>query len=158
MKKILGLDLGTNSIGWAVVNAETQKNETKAISIEAAGSRIIPMDAEIMSKFEAGNSISQTAERTKYRGIRRLLERSKLRRERLNRVLNIMGFLPEHYSSCLNRYGQFIDYQEPKLPWTKDANGKSVFLFQESFLEMCEDFKQVQPNLKNIPIDWTIYY
>lgn len=158
MKKILGLDLGTNSIGWAVVNAETQKNETKAISIEAAGSRIIPMDAEIMGKFEAGNSISQTAERTKYRGIRRLLERAKLRRERLNRVLNIMGFLPEHYSSCLNRYGQFIDYQEPKLPWTKDANGKSVFLFQESFLEMCEDFKQVQPNLKNIPIDWTIYY
>lgn len=158
MKKILGLDLGTNSIGWAVVNAETQENETKAISIEAAGSRIIPMDAEIMGKFEAGNSISQTAERTKYRGIRRLLERAKLRRERLNRVLNIMGFLPEHYSSCLNRYGQFIDYQEPKLPWTKDPNGKSVFLFQESFLEMCEDFKQVQPNLKNIPIDWTIYY
>ena len=64
MKKILGLDLGTNSIGWAVVNAETQKNETKAISIEAAGSRIIPMDAEIMGKFEAGNSISQTAERS----------------------------------------------------------------------------------------------
>ena len=76
MKKILGLDLGTNSIGWAVVNAETQENETKAISIEAAGSRIIPMDAEIMGKFEAGNSISQTAERTKYRGIRRLLERA----------------------------------------------------------------------------------
>ena len=24
MKKILGLDLGTNSIGWAVVNAETE--------------------------------------------------------------------------------------------------------------------------------------
>ena len=30
MKKILGLDLGTNSIGWAVVNAEevTRDNET----------------------------------------------------------------------------------------------------------------------------------
>lgn len=158
MKKILGLDLGTNSIGWAVVNAETQEEETNIIGIEVAGSRIIPMDASILGNFEKGESISQTAERTHYRGVRRLLERVKLRRERLNRVLNVMGFLPEHYSSCLNRYGQFIDYQEPKLPWTKDENGKSIFLFQESFLEMCEDFKQVLPNLKNIPIDWTIYY
>jgi CRISPR-associated endonuclease Csn1 len=41
MAKILGLDLGTNSIGWAVVDNE--KN-----SIEAAGSRIIPMDAGLM--------------------------------------------------------------------------------------------------------------
>jgi len=29
MKKILGLDLGTNSIGWAVVN-EAEKNEEKS--------------------------------------------------------------------------------------------------------------------------------
>lgn len=158
MKKILGLDLGTNSIGWAVVNAETINEETKITKIEAAGSRIIPMDAEVLGNFEKGNSVSQTAERTHYRGVRRLLERAKLRRERLNRVLNIMGFLPEHYSSALNRYGQFIDYQEPKLPWVKDENGKSIFLFQESFLEMCEDFKHAHPNLKNIPTDWTIYY
>ena len=41
MKKILGLDLGTNSIGWAVVNADDDLN--KVTSIEAAGSRIIPM-------------------------------------------------------------------------------------------------------------------
>ena len=31
MKKILGLDLGTNSIGWAVMNAEvvTRDNDTR---------------------------------------------------------------------------------------------------------------------------------
>ena len=45
MAKILGLDLGTNSIGWAVVD-----NEKKCI--EAAGSRIIPMDAGLMGDFE----------------------------------------------------------------------------------------------------------
>jgi len=28
MKKILGLDLGTNSIGWTVVNAEEKGNLT----------------------------------------------------------------------------------------------------------------------------------
>ena len=41
MKKILGLDLGTNSIGWAVVSAEEadRENETsflKPIGIDAA--------------------------------------------------------------------------------------------------------------------------
>ncbi len=160
MKKILGLDLGTNSIGWAVVNAAVENGETKIKTIESAGSRIIPMDAGTLGDFEKGqgNSKSKAAERTEFRGKRRLIERFKLRRERLNRVLNIMGFLPEHYSSCLNRYGQFIDYQEPKLPWVKNENGKSTFLFQESFLEMCEDFKHAHPNLKNIPTDWTIYY
>lgn len=158
MKKILGLDLGTNSIGWAVVNAETQANETKAISIEAAGSRIIPMDAGVMGDFERGNSISQTADRTKYRGIRRLLERSLLRRERLHRVLNLMRFLPEHYSAKLDRHGKFIDDSEPKLPWRKDENGKSEFLFQESFTEMCREFKSINSEIKSIPSDWTIYY
>ena len=95
MKKILGLDLGTNSIGWAVVNAEVKENEIKATGIEAAGSRIIPMDAETLGNFEKGqgNSKSKAAERTEFRGKRRLIERFKLRRERLNRVLNVMGFL-----------------------------------------------------------------
>ena len=77
MKKILGLDLGTNSIGWAVVNAETatRNDETtflKPVRISAAGSRIIPMSADILGDFDKGNSVSQTAERTSYRGIRRL--------------------------------------------------------------------------------------
>ena len=53
MKKILGLDLGTNSIGWAVVNADKSdlqnNNSYELIGIEAAGSRIIPMDAAIFN-------------------------------------------------------------------------------------------------------------
>ena len=40
MKKIIGLDLGTNSVGWAVINAN---DEGKYLSIEKANSRIIPM-------------------------------------------------------------------------------------------------------------------
>jgi CRISPR-associated endonuclease Csn1 len=160
MKKILGLDLGTNSIGWAVVNADIENGETKITKIEAVGSRIIPMDAGTLGNFEKGqgNSKSKAAEITEFRGKRRLIERFKLRRERLNRVLNIMGFLPEHYSYALNRYGQFIDYQEPKLPWVKDENGKSTFLFQKSFDEMCEEFNQKYADNKKYPKDWTIYY
>jgi CRISPR-associated endonuclease Csn1 len=77
----LGLDLGTNSIGWALVNEENDKKD-----ILGVGSRIIPMSQDILGKFESGNSISQTAERTGFRGIRRLRKRSLLRCERLHRV------------------------------------------------------------------------
>ena len=110
MKKILGLDLGTNSIGWAVVNANemARENDTtylKPVGISSAGSRIIPMSADILGDFDKGNSISQTAERTKQRMIRRLRERNLLRRERLLRVLSLMDFLPEYYANKINRYG-----------------------------------------------------
>lgn len=103
MKKILGLDLGTNSIGWAILNADvvTRENDTtflKPTGIDCAGSRIIPMSADILGDFDKGNSISQTAERTRLRMVRRLRERNILRRERMLRTLKIMGFLPEHFA------------------------------------------------------------
>ena len=89
-KKILGLDLGTNSIGWALVHSNFNE---KTGSILGTGSRIIPMSQDILGKFDSGVSISQTAERTGYRSVRRLTQRNLLRRERLHRVLNILGFL-----------------------------------------------------------------
>ena len=161
MKRILGLDLGTNSIGWAVLLAvESEENIFHLQGIEGAGSRIIPMDASMLGDFDRGNSISQTAERTRLRGIRRLLERCLLRRERLHRVLEILGFLPTHYSLSLNRYGQIKDGEEPKLAWRKNEVGKYEFLFTDSFNEMLEDFRVTHPELvgKKIPYDWTIYY
>ncbi len=167
MKKILGLDLGTNSIGWAVVSADeaTRENETtylKPVGISAAGSRIIPMDEGILGDFDRGNTKSQTADRTKFRSTRRLLERNLQRRERLLRVLDLMGFLPEHFASQIDRYGKFIDYSEPKLAWKKDETRKYEFLFRDSFNEMLADFAQNQPQLvadgKKVPYDWTIYY
>lgn len=165
MKKILGLDLGTNSIGWAVVNAEEIHDEKeegkvtlKPISIEAANSRIIPMDAAVMGDFDRGNSVSQTKERTGFRGTRRLRERALLRRERLHRVLDLMGFLPEHYSAKLTRYGKFSDDSEPKLAWRKNDSGIYEFLFKESFEEMVSEFKKEHPSIEKVPYDWTIYY
>lgn len=162
MKHILGLDLGTNSIGWAVIKAENTDDKIELKGIEAAGSRIIPMDAAILGDFDRGNSVSQTKDRTRYRGVRRLRERYLLRRERLHRVLNVLNFLPEHYTSCLDRYGKFSKDTEPKLPWCKDTDGRMSFLFMNSFEEMLEDFRQRHPQLlgndRKIPYDWTIYY
>lgn len=167
MKKILGLDLGTNSIGWAVVNADEvgRDNETtylKPTSISAAGSRIIPMSADILGDFDKGNSVSQTAKRTSYRRIRRLHERNIQRRERLLRVLNLMNFLPEHFANQVNRYGKYADNVEPKLAWKVHEQGGCKFLFMDSYYEMLADFAQNQPQLvtdgRKVPYDWTIYY
>ena len=160
MKNILGLDLGTNSIGWAVVKANDGINSNDSFllqGIEAAGSRIIPMDAALMGDFEKGNSVSQTKDRTGFRGTRRLHERCLLRRERLHRVLEILGFLPGHYSNCLDRYGKFLKGTEPKLAWCDRK-----FLFMDSYNEMLAEFASIHPALiadgKKIPYDWTIYY
>lgn len=160
MKTILGLDLGTNSIGWALVQQDFENKQGKILGM---GSRIIPMSQDILGEFGKGNSISQTAERTGYRSVRRLRERHLLRRERLHRVLHILGFLPEHYDASIDfskRFGKFKSEDEIKLPY---HNG---FLFMESFQEMLSDFKVHQPEFlrdKNgndclIPYDWTIYY
>ena len=44
MKKILGLDLGTNSIGWAVVN-EAEKADEQS-SIVKLGVRVNPLTVD----------------------------------------------------------------------------------------------------------------
>ena len=59
MKRILGLDLGTNSIGWSLIEQDFNKKEGQILGM---GTRIIPMSQDILGKFDSGNSISQTAE------------------------------------------------------------------------------------------------
>lgn len=163
MKKILGLDLGTNSIGWALIEKNDTSNSGRIID---AGSRIIPMSQDMLGKFDSGQSISQTAERTGYRGVRRLRERELLRRERLHRVLNIVGFLPKHYANQIdfeNRRGKLMPETEPKLAWSYSIEtNKADFLFKVSFGEMLQEFADKHPELtangRKIPYDWTIYY
>lgn len=162
MNKILGLDLGTNSIGWAIVQKDEQGFYEKIIN---AGSRIIPMDAETMNNFNKGITKSPASERTRFRGARRLIERSLLRRERIHRLLNTMNYLPPHYAEKIdfvNRLGKFIGEEEPKYAYKVDEHGKFQFIFKESFNEMLKDFQDKQPELvlnnKKVPYDWTIYY
>ena len=147
MRKILGLDLGTNSIGWAVVTEEQKDDRSYLFGIDGAGSRIIPMSADQLGDFEKGNTISQTKERTGYRGTRRLRERFLLRRERLHRTLGIMGFLPKHYAESIDEFGKFHKGTEPKIEWRKEENGKYEFIFQSSFYEMLDNFQALHPEL-----------
>jgi len=161
MKKILGLDLGSNSIGWALIQHDFSNKEGEILGM---GSRIIPMSQDILGEFYKGNSVSQTAERTSYRSIRRLRERNLLRRERLHQVLNLLNFLPNHYAEAIDfetRFGKFKEGTEPKLAYNNNS-----FIFKSSFEEMMAEFKLNQPqiliNKKGapalVPYDWTIYY
>lgn len=104
MKKILGLDLGTNSIGWAVVN-EAEKEGEKS-SIVKLGVRTISFDnfvnttskkacMDAVADFNGGKSISCNAGRTQSRSMRRNLQRYKLRRDHLRKLLKEHGFIDD---------------------------------------------------------------
>ena len=79
MKKILGLDLGTTSIGWALVNEKESENEKS--SIEKVGVRIIPLSTDEENDFQKGKPTTLNANRTIKRGMRRNLHRYKLRND-----------------------------------------------------------------------------
>ena len=93
-KKILGLDLGTNSIGWALIELDNVNKEGNIICL---GSRIIPMGAEVQN-FEQGNPQTKNAERRTARSIRRMGKRYKARRNKLLYILQQTGLLPEQFN------------------------------------------------------------
>ncbi len=91
MKKILGLDLGANSIGWALVNeAETEQESSSIIRL---GVRVNPLTVDEKGNFEKGKAITTSADRTLNRSARRNLQRYKLRRECLRSILCDAGFI-----------------------------------------------------------------
>ena len=89
MKKILGLDLGTTSIGWALVNEKENDNEKSEII--RLGVRVNPLTVDEKSNFERGKSITTNADRRMKRSMHRNLQRYKLRRK------NLIECLIEHH-------------------------------------------------------------
>jgi len=84
-KKILGLDLGTTSIGWAFVTEA--ENDTEQSSIKRIGVRVNPLTTDEQTNFEKGKPVTANADRTLKRGARRNLQRYKQRRQNLVAVL-----------------------------------------------------------------------
>jgi CRISPR-associated endonuclease Csn1 len=91
MKKILGLDLGTTSIGWALVNESENENEKS--SIVKIGVRVNPLTVDELTNFEKGKSITTNAVRTLKRSMRRNLQRYKLRKNALIEILKEKGLI-----------------------------------------------------------------
>ena len=111
MRKILGLDLGTNSIGWAVVN-EAENSEEKS-SIVRLGVRVNPLSVDERNNFESGKSITTNADRTQKRSMRRNLQRYKLRRKNLIEVLKNAGWITDE--TVLAEQGNFTTFQTLRL-------------------------------------------
>ena len=111
MKKILGLDLGTTSIGWALVNeAETSKEDSSIIKL---GVRVNPLTVDEKINFEAGRPLTTNADRTLKRGARRNLQRYKLRRENLIELLYKNNFIKT--DTLLNETGKGTTHQTLKI-------------------------------------------
>lgn len=164
MRTILGLDLGTNSIGWALVDVDHAKGIVRILGL---GSRILPMDAGEIGDFERNGKIkSAAAQRTEKRGPRRLNERYLLRRDRLHLVLELLDALPNHYKLEIDftnakgeKCGQFKTNKEPKLAYYPKQEGeKAKFLFRESYQEMLNELGIENKKKSRIPYDWTLYF
>ena len=91
MKKILGLDLGTTSIGWALVNESENKGEQS--SIVRLGVRVNPLTVDEKGNFEKGKAITTNADRQQVHAARINLQRYKLRRENLRSCLQKQGWI-----------------------------------------------------------------
>ena len=115
-KRILGLDLGTSSIGWALVD-EAEVGEKS--SVVKLGVRIIQYDTftngegqEINGNpddyFSAGKTVTPNAARTKSRSMRRNLQRYKLRRKMLIETLKKYNIIND--STLINESGPASTY------------------------------------------------
>lgn len=107
MKKILGLDLGTTSIGWAFVHEAERENEVS--NIVKTGVRVIPLTIDEQTNFEKGRPITTNADRTLKRGARRNLDRYQDRRKNLIHVLKREQWITE--ATNLNEDGNDTTFQ-----------------------------------------------
>lgn len=111
MKRILGLDLGTNSIGWAVVNEAESVDEVS--SIVKLGVRVNPLTVDEMTNFEKGKSITTNADRTLKRSARRNLQRYKSRRDNLIEILKENNLISD--STILSENGNKSTFETYRL-------------------------------------------
>lgn len=85
MERILGIDTGTNSLGWAIVD-----KDENTYHLVAKGTNIFSEGV----KIEKGIESSKAAERTGYRSVRRHYWRRKIRKIRLLTILSENDFCP----------------------------------------------------------------
>ena len=92
MKRVLGLDLGVGSVGWALV----EKDERNIpINVNKIGSRTVPLSNDEENNFSKGAAIPTNKDRTIKRTARKCNNRYKLRREQLTNGLRALKMLPD---------------------------------------------------------------
>ncbi|MCF8236254.1 MAG: hypothetical protein K9H15_11955 [Bacteroidales bacterium] len=162
-KKVLGLDIGTNSIGGALLSLPKEfvnyGNEGK---IEWLGSRIIPLDGEYLQKFESGaQGITKAANRRQKRGSRRLKHRYKLRRTRLLKVFKLLDWIPDDFLLDDSReYKSRIKYDDE---FKRSHHISKLMPFSNDTVKEFEREFKIEGNKSKkgksiVPEDWIIYY
>ncbi|MBR0487338.1 MAG: hypothetical protein IJJ70_06520 [Treponema sp.] len=132
--KVLGLDIGTNSIGWGIVDEHEQK-------IQNCGVYIFPEGV----KKEKGNESSKAAERTSFRSARRLKFRRKLRKYETLKVLIKNEMCPLTLDE-LEKWHKEKEYPTSKafISWYRtdeEKNWEPYFLRKKCVEEKCEKFE-----------------
>jgi len=93
----LGLDIGSNSLGWAMLNDEPNINGTNLI----AGVRIFPDATDKKGNLEESRNLKRRAARL----MRRQLDRRSRRKKKLKNLLQKEGLIPVDISS----YDRWLD-------------------------------------------------
>jgi CRISPR-associated endonuclease Csn1 len=100
VSRTLGLDLGTNSIGWALIDHD---NNGIAAGIHASGVRIF------QEAVDEKTRIPKSQQRRSARALRRILARRRRRKAKLEKILIVVGLLPASLSGGDGREQQLND-------------------------------------------------
>lgn len=101
MARVLGIDLGTSSVGWAIIEENT--------SVIKLGSHIFPVGVQEDAYNKSHVEKPKNEARRTARGIRRLNQRYKQRRQKLISILHEIEAMPEEAEIKLpSRYLYFL--------------------------------------------------
>lgn len=138
MTKILGIDTGTNSLGWAIVNKE------------ANGYHLLDKGVNIFQegvKIEKGIESSKAAERTDHRATRVRYYRIKLRKIRLLHILSINHLCPPLSKEELSawRLKKIYPQNELFMQWqrTDDNIDKNPYAYRHKCLHEKLDLNSI---------------
>lgn len=138
MTKILGIDTGTNSLGWAIVEKQADEYNLldKGVNIFQEG-----------VKIEKGIESSKAAERTAHKAARVRNYRIKLRKIRLLRILSDAHLCPPLSKAELSAWRLKKEYPKNDLfmQWqgTDDESEKTPYAYRHKCLHECLDFNSM---------------
>lgn len=138
MTKILGIDTGTNSLGWAIVEKKADEYHLldKGVNIFQEG-----------VKIEKGIESSKAADRTAHKASRVRNYRIKLRKIRLLRILSDAHLCPPLSKVELSAWRLKKEYPKNDLfmQWqgTDDESEKTPYAYRHKCLHECLDFNSM---------------
>lgn len=119
MERILGIDTGTNSLGWAIVDKDEDQ-----YCLVAKGTNIFSEGV----KIEKGIESSKAAERTEHRSVRKHYWRRKIRKIRLLTILSENNLCPPIKKDALRQWRQKKVYpnDDTFMEWQRTEDKASV--------------------------------